>query len=111
MVSEVGDTCNNNERSCVGEETMSVSISEDTAGWLLGNNCRALIFLKEHCKVSMNVPRKREDGRRIALISGSLREVSKAGEIVKLDVGQPHLVLTDVGANRLRKDRSRVEER
>ena len=110
-VSEVEDNCNNNERSCVGEETMSVSISEDTVSWLLENNRRALTFIQEHCKVSMNVPRKRGDGRRIALISGSLRDVSRAGEIVKLDAGQPHLVLTDVGANRLRKDKPRVEER
>ena len=55
--------------------------------------------------------RKRGGGRPIVLISGSLKEVSKAGEIVKLDVGQPQLVLTDAGATRLTKDRSRVEER
>ena len=90
---------------------MSVSISEETVGWLLGNNCRALIFLKRLCRVSINVPRRTRDGSRIALISGSLRNVSKAGEIVKLDIGQPHLLLTDVGADRLRKDQSRVEER
>ena len=112
-VSEVGDICNNNEKSGVGEETrMSVSVSEDTVGWLLGNNRRALAFIQEHCNVSMNVEeRKRGGGRPIVLISGSLKEVSKAGEIVKLDVGQPQLVLTDAGATRLTKDRSRVEER
>ena len=90
---------------------MSVSISEDTAGWLLGNNCRTLIFIKQHCNVSMEVPRRRLDEKRIAHISGSLRGVSKAAAIVKLDVGQPHLVLTEAGAKRLIKDRSRVEER
>ena len=112
-VSEVEDICNNNDKSGVGEEThMSVSVSEDTVGWLLGNNRRALAFIQEHCNVSMNVEeRKRGGGRPIVLISGSLREVSKAGEIVKLDVGQPQLVLTDAGATRLTKDRSRVEER
>ena len=110
-VSEDEDLCNNNERKSVGEETMSVSISEDTAGWLLGNNCRALIFIKEHCKVSMDVPRRKLDEKRIAHIKGSLRGVGKAGAIVKLDVGQPHLVLTEAGAKRLNKDRSRVEER
>ena len=90
---------------------MSVSVSEDTVGWLLGNNCRALIFIKKHCNVSMVVPRKRGDEGRIVLVSGSLREVGKAAAIVKLDVGQPHLVLTQAGADRLRKDRSRVEDR
>ena len=110
-VSEDEDICNNNERKSVGEETMSVSISEDTAGWLLGNNCRALIFIKQYCDVSMDVPRRRQDEKRIAFITGSLRGVGKAGAIVKLDVGQPHLVLTEAGAKRLIKDRCRVEER
>ena len=112
-VREVEDICNNNERGCVGEETtLSVSISEDTVGWLLGNSRRALTFIQQHCNVSINVQEsKRGDGRRVAVISGSLRGVSKAGEIVKLDVGEPRLVLTDVGAKRLRRDRPRVEER
>ena len=61
--------------------------------------------------MSMVVPRKRGDEGRIVLVSGSLREVGKAAAIVKLDVGQPHLVLTQAGADRLRKDRSRVEDR
>ena len=90
---------------------MSISISEDSAGWLLGENCRALIFLKSLCHVSMEVPRRRGHGGRTVLISGSLRNVSKAGQIVKLDVREPHLLLTDEGVNRLRKDRSRVEDR
>ena len=110
-VSEDEDLCNNNERKGVGEETMSVSISEDTAGWLLGNNCRALIFIKQYCDVSMDVPRRKPEEKRIAHIKGSLRGVGKAGAIVKLDVGHPHLVLTEAGAKRLIKDRSRVEER
>ena len=90
---------------------MSVSISEGLAGWLLGENCRALIFIKLLCHVSMEVPRRRGDEGRTVIISGSLRNVSKAGQIVKLDVGEPHLLLTDEGAKRLRKDRCRVEDR
>ena len=45
------------------------------------------------------------------VVKGSSRGISKVGAIVKLDVGPPNLLLTDKGADRLRKDRHRVEER
>ena len=50
------------------------------------------------------------DGTQV-VVKGSSRGISKVGAIVKLDVGPPNLLLTDMGAARLRNDRLRVEER
>ena len=103
------DLHNNNERKGMGEETMALSASEQLVDWLVGHKCHAIKFLELLCNVSIVLERGRNGNK--VVVKGSLRGISKAGAIVKLDVGPPNLLLTDNGADRLRKDRHRVEER
>ena len=103
------DLHNNNERKGMGEETMALSASEQLVDWLVGHKCHAIKFLELLCNVSIVLERGRNGNQ--VVVKGSLRGISKAGAIVKLDVGPPNLLLTDNGAARLRKDRRRVEER
>ena len=111
-ISEGGDVCNNNEWEGVDEETLTMSISDDTAGWILGNKCFMVNYLRQLCGVSLNVrPWQYGEGGRTIVIKGSSRGVGEARAIVKLDVGQPHLMLTEEGARRLIRDRFKVEER
>ena len=101
------DLHNNNERKGMGEETMTLSASEHD--WLVWNKSRAIKFLELLCNVSIVLERGRNGNQ--VVVKGSSRGISKVGAIVKLDVGPPNLLLTDEGADRLRKDRLRVEER
>ena len=101
------DLHNNDERK--GGETMTLSASEQLADWLVGHKYHAIKFLELLCNVSIVLERGRNGNQ--VVVKGSLRGISKAGAIVKLDVGPPNLLLTDNGADRLRKDRHRVEER
>ena len=111
-ISEDGDVCNNNEREGVDEETLTMPISDDTAGWILGNKCFMVTYLRQLCGVSLNVmPWQYGEGSRTIVIKGSSRGVGEARAIVKLDVGQPHLMLTEEGAKRLIRDRFKVQER
>ena len=103
------DLHNNNERKGMGEETMTLSASQQLADWLVWNKCHAIKFLELLCNVSIVLERGRNGNK--VVVKGSLRGISKAGAIVKLDVGPPNLLLTDNGADRLRKDRHRMEER
>ena len=103
------DLHNNNERKGMGEETMTLSASEQLVDWLVWNKRHAIKFLELLCNVSIVLERGRNGSQ--VVVKGSLRGISKAGAIVKLDVGPPNLLLTDKGADRLRKDRFRVEER
>ena len=103
------DLHNNKERKGMGEETMTLSASEQLVDWLVGHKCHAIKFLERLCNVSIVLERGGNANQ--VVVKGSLRGISKAGAIVKLDVGPPNLLLTDKGADRLRKDRHRVEER
>ena len=103
------DLHNNNERKGIGEETMTLSASEQLVDWLVWNKRRAIKFLELLCNVSIVLERGRNGNQ--VVVKGSSRGISKVGAIVKLDVGPPNLLLTDKGAARLRKDRHRVEER
>ena len=103
------DLHNNNERKGMGDETMTLSASEQLVDWLVWNKRRAIKFLELLCNVSIVLERGRNGNQ--VVVKGSLRGIRKAGAIVKLDVGPPNLLLTDKGAARLRKDRHRVEER
>ena len=91
----------------MGEETMTLSASEHD--WLVWNKSRAIKFLELLCNVSIVLERGRNGNQ--VVVKGSSRGISKVGAIVKLDMGPPNLLLTDKGADRLRKDRFRVEER
>ena len=51
------DLHNNKERKGMGEETMTLSASEQLVDWLVGHKCHAIKFLERLCNVSIVLER------------------------------------------------------